>query len=213
MTLSPLGDSRAAFEALEVVANHLIAKASPLRFKVAETTSEREAAFRLRYRALIERGNAAPDDFPEGLECDSYDERAIQVIGVDESGRAISTGRIVLPEAGKLLPTEEAFELTVEPCGMVVEVGRYTASRELAGRDGRPSLGILGFCWLETRSRGYSIACGVASSAMLRHYRRIGFVVHELAPPRIHYGEERYPFRFDLVASAQALFGSWGPGS
>jgi N-acyl-L-homoserine lactone synthetase len=198
---------------LEAIASSLIAKAAPLRFKVAETDAEKEAAFRLRYQALIERGSITPDDFPDGMERDSHDEQALEVIGLDEANQAVTTGRIVLPEVGKLLPTEEAFGIVIEPRGEVVDIGRYTVAHDLAVRENRYFAGMLGFCWLETRARGYLRVCGTASPGMLRHYRRLGFIVTELAPPHTHYGEERFPCWYDVVGSAEALMKLWGTGS
>jgi hypothetical protein len=45
---------------------------------------------------------------------------------------------------------------------------------------------------------------------MLRHYRRIGFLVTELAPPHMYYGEARYPCWYDVVGSVLALRERWG---
>jgi hypothetical protein len=44
---------------------------------------------------------------------------------------------------------------------------------------------------------------------MLRHYRRIGFLVADLAEPHTYYGEDRYPCRFDVIGSANVLLGKW----
>lgn len=198
-----------ALSSLEALSKGLVAKAAPIHFAVAQTPTEREAAFRLRCQALIERGSAKAEDFPDGLEHDAHDERALQVIGW-ESDQAVATGRIVLPKEGYLLPTEEAFGLTLEPHSEVVDIGRFTVSRDWAQKENRYFVGMLGFCWLEARAHGYMRVCGTASPGMLRHYRRIGFIVTELAPPHIYYGEERYPCWYDVVGSAQALVERWG---
>lgn len=198
-----------ALAVLETLAQHMVAKAAPVRFAVAQTTAEREAAFHLRYRALLERGSIQPDDFPDGLERDEHDARALQVIGWD-GDQAIATGRIVLPRAGYLLPTEAAFGLRLEPQGEVVDIGRYTVAHEWAQKENRYFVGMLGFCWLEARAHGYMRVCGTASTGMLRHYRRLGFIVTELAPPHIYYGEERFPCWYDVVGSTQVLLERWG---
>ena len=198
---------------LEGLAKALMAKAAPLQFKVAQTNDEKEAAFRLRCQALIARGSATADDFPDGMEHDAHDERALQVIGCDEANRVLATGRIVLPEPGKLLPTEDAFGLVSEPRGEVVDIGRYTVTHDLAVKENRYFAGMLGFCWLEAQSHGYLRVCGTASPGMLRHYRRLGFIVTELAPPHVYYGEERFPCWYDVVGSAQVLLKLWGSGS
>lgn len=195
--------------ALADLSASLVEKAAPICFKVAQSNAEREAAYRLRYQALIDRGVARKEDFPDGLEHDEHDERALQVVGWD-GDTPIATGRIVLPALGHRLPTEQAFDLTIEPRGHVVDIGRYTVIREFAQKENRYFTGMLGFCWLETVQRGYIRVCGTASSGMLRHYRRIGFIVTELAPPHIYYGEERFPCWYDVVGSATVLIAKWG---
>jgi len=198
-----------ALAALETLSQTMVAKAAPVRFAVAQTSVEREAAFRLRAQALIERSSAQPEDFPDGLEHDAHDERALQVVGWD-GDHPIATGRIVLPKRGYLLPTEEAFGLKLEPQGEVVDIGRYTVTHDWAQKENRYFVGMLGFCWLEAQAHGYMRVCGTASAGMLRHYRRLGFIVTELAPPHIYYGEERFPCWYDVVGSAQALLERWG---
>jgi N-acyl-L-homoserine lactone synthetase len=195
-------------DALDVLAASLAERAAPIRFGVAQSAEEREAAFRLRSRALIERGSAKPEDFPDSLEHDAHDERAIQVVGWD-ADRIVATGRIVLPATGQRLPTEEAFGLVIEPSGQVVDIGRFTVAHEIAQKENRYFAGLLGFCWLEARKHGYIRVCGTASPGMLRHYRRLGFIVTELAPPHLYYGEERYPCWYDVVGSAAVLLDRW----
>ncbi len=198
-----------ALQALDLLSRNLIDKAAPVRFEVAQSTPAREAAFRLRYQALVDRGAIKPEEMPDGLERDDQDDRAIQVVGWD-GNTAIATGRLVTPVPDQPLPTEQAFGLVIEPRGEVIDIGRYTVSRDYAQKEGRFFVGMLGFCWLEARARGYFRVCGTASPGMLRHYRRIGFIVTELAPPHSYYGEDRYPCWYDVVGSANVLIGKWG---
>jgi len=121
----------------------------------------------------------------------------------------MATGRLVMPTQGQLLPTEESFNLVIEPRGEVVDIGRFTVLRDYAQKENRYFVGLLGFCWLEMRARGYLHVGGTASPGMLRHYRRIGFRVTDLAAPHLYYGEERYPCHFDVVGSADVLLGKW----
>ncbi len=209
MVVSEPKNSAEILQALDALAGSLVEKARPLRFDIAQSTAERETAYRLRCQALIERGAATPEDFPDGLEFDEHDERATQVLGWD-GNRAVATGRLVTPEPGKLLPTEQGFGLTIQPHGEVVDIGRYVVLGEYAQKESRYFTGLLGFCWLEARGRGYFRVCGTASRGMLRHYRRLGFIVTELAPPHIYYGEERFPCWYDVVGSMSVLLAKWG---
>src|SRR5438034_4927126 len=112
-----------ADELLEDVCKLLIAHGEPIRFEVAKSPDELEAVYRLRYREVIERGWAEPNDFPDGLEQDIYDERAIQIAGWHGEALA-ATIRVVMPNPNHLLPTESAFDLRMEPRGKIVDVGR-----------------------------------------------------------------------------------------
>lgn len=143
------------------------------------------------------------------MEYDDHDERAVQILGWDGE-RPVATGRLVTPEPGKRLPTEQAFGLVIEPRGQVVDIGRYVVVGEYAQKESRYFTGLLGFCWLEARKHGYIRVCGTASAGMLRHYRRIGFIVTELAPPHVYYGEARFPCWYDVVGSMSVLLTKWG---
>src|SRR5438132_2727031 len=79
----------------------LLARAAPICFAIAQTPAEREALYRLRYQTAIGRGWVKPEDFPDGLERDPYDERAVHLAGWDGTVLAASVR----------LPTEEAFGL------------------------------------------------------------------------------------------------------
>jgi hypothetical protein len=100
---------------------------SAFRFILASTDAEREIAYRLGYRAVVEQGWLPPAR-GDRLEQDEYDERAIHVLGWD-GDEPISTGRLVLPRG---LPTEAACGLVVEPSGRVVDVGRMCVVRSPA---------------------------------------------------------------------------------
>lgn len=202
-------DLAEVLNALDALGTSLVEKAAPVRFTIAATPAERDIAYRLRCQALVERGAAPPEEFPGGMEYDEHDERALQVLGWDGE-RPIATGRLVTPEPGKLLPTEQGFGLVIEPRGEVVDIGRYVVIGEYAQKESRYFTGLLGFCWLEAHRRGYIRVCGTASPGMLRHYRRLGFRITELAPPHIYYGEERFPCWYDVVGSMTVLVAKWG---
>ncbi|MFN8527715.1 MAG: GNAT family N-acyltransferase [Anaerolineae bacterium] len=197
-------------ELVDQLAQLMIARNAPVCYGTAETAQQRTAAYRLRSQALIDRGFASPSDFQDGLEHDSFDERGIHILGWDETGEVIAAGRIVLPEAGLLLPTEAAFGLIVEPRGQVFDVGRFVVAHHFSNRANLCFVGLLAFAWLVARRHGYHLACGTASASMLRYYRRIGFTFNALAPPRRYFGEERTPYRPDVVGSLETLMKAWG---
>ncbi len=186
----------ADLDALDALAAKLLIAVAPVHFAVATSDAEREAIFRLRYDAVVRRGWADPAAFPEGLERDAYDDVAV-LLGGWEGERLVATGRIVFPAPGLRLPTEAAFDMTIQPAGAVANVDRMVVAADRSSAEHRILLGLLGALWLEVRQRGIHVWIGINSQAMIRLYRRLGFTLEVLGPPRLHWGEERYPVRFD----------------
>src|SRR5687767_2592938 len=101
------------------VAQRFLAAVAPIELRVAAGPTDLLASFRLRYQAVMERGWMRSEDFPDELERDFFDEDALHILAWD-GPLAVGSARVVLPRQGRRLPTEEAFELTVEPQGQVV---------------------------------------------------------------------------------------------
>jgi N-acyl-L-homoserine lactone synthetase len=185
-----------AFEQLDQWASKLIRAVDPIRFHVATRRAARECLFRLRYHAVIERGWARPEDFTDHLETDAYDARAVHVGGWNGPD-AVATARLIFPHPKRPLPVEEIFDLRIEPQGSVVHVDRFTVARRHSEGTHRLFLALIGRCWLEMRARGLHLGAGIDSLAMLRLYRRLGFSVSILGPPRHYWAEDRYPVLFE----------------
>jgi N-acyl-L-homoserine lactone synthetase len=199
----------AALAKIDDVARRSLAWAAPIRFALAETSAEREAVYRLRYQAVIEHSWHRPQDFPDGLERDKYDEHAVHIAGWDGAVLA-ATSRLVFPSDGNLLPTEEAFELRVEPRGQVVDAGRFVVARTHSDMEHRVLAGLLGWSWLAVRARGFAIVCSAfASLPMIRLYQRMGSKMTILAAPRHYWGEVRYPIRWEVLDFAETLSERW----
>lgn len=205
-------DLSASLRAADDLSRGLVAAAAPLRLEVARSDGEREAVFRLRYQVVVSRGWARPEDLPDGMERDSFDERAIHILGWD-SGKLIATARIVLPMPDALLPTEQAFELAVEPVGQVADMGRQIVSPEYTSPQHRVFAALLARTWLEIRAAGFSLVCGDFAAGMLRLYRIMGFQVAQLGPAREFWGERRFPILVDIAESAAQLVERWKPGT
>ncbi|MBZ0306727.1 MAG: GNAT family N-acetyltransferase [Anaerolineae bacterium] len=189
---------------LDNLAHHLIKASEGIRLAVADSQEQREAIFRLRYRTVIEHGWAKPEDLPEGIEHDTYDNDAIHIGGWIGEQLAV-TMRLVLPSPERLLPTEAAFGMRVEPVGQVVDYSRGIVSPEFR-KQGQPLFfGALGLLWLQSRSRGYHEICGTAAAWMMEYYKRSGFLVIPLGTPQLYWGELRYPIKFDLTATLNLL--------
>ena len=193
----------------DAIAAHLIASAAPVRFSIARSPSDREAAYRLRHKVVIDQGWARPEKFRSDLEQDGYDAQAVHLLGWDGQ-QSVATTRLVYPTSGKLLPTEVEFGLSVEPQGQVVDGGRAIVSRAYSDNRHRIFAGLLGYNWFEIQARGFYYLCGAAAPAMIRLCRSIGYHITVLGPARQYWGQQRYPIRFDVPESISTLLKRWG---
>lgn len=186
------------------VVGKLVEATSPIRFEVARTSDEREAIYRLRYQTVIERGWAQPEDYPDGLELDEYDDRGVQIAGWD-GDTLVASARIAFPSPGQPLPSEASHDLQIEPSGKVADISRIIVVPAYSEGHHRILAALMGACTLEILARGYYLISGIATLPMTRLYRRLGYVFTILGSPKQVWGEERYPIRFDPVASAIGL--------
>ena len=138
--------------ALDRLVERLVAS-GPLRFAVAGSQDERDAAFRLRHDAVVSRGWASPRELDGGREHDPFDATAVHVVGWDGTTPACA-GRLVFPPHP--LPTEVACSLTVEPRGQVVDVGRMVVAPSFQDARHETFVLLLGALYLEVRRRGTS---------------------------------------------------------
>jgi hypothetical protein len=193
---------------LDLLVTRLLAR-SPFMYRVAEDDRERELAYRLRGQVVVDRGWRTDDELPGGLERDQYDDRALQVLGWD-GDVVMSTGRVVLPPG---LPTEDACDLVVDPPGEVVDVGRMCVVPGHQGLEHAALIGLMCRLYLEMRSHGYSVACGMMSDRAQVLVRHLGLTVERLGPPRSYWNEQRTPVRFSLLSHVEVIeSGAWrGP--
>jgi N-acyl-L-homoserine lactone synthetase len=191
------------------IADHFIASAAPIRFSIAQSPGERQAAYRLRYEAVVDHGWAQPEEFVSSFEQDGYDVDAVHLLGWHDR-EVVATTRLVFPTAGRPLPTESEFELTVEPRGQVVDGARAIVARAYSDYRHRIFAGLLGCSWFEIQARGFYYLCGAAVPAMIRICRSIGYHITVLGPAREYWSEKRYPMRFDVPESVPTLLQRWG---
>ncbi|MDP9342363.1 MAG: GNAT family N-acetyltransferase [Actinomycetota bacterium] len=183
--------------ALDSLARLWIERAAPIAIGLAESREEREAVYRLRYEVVVEQGWARPEEFPDGTERDGFDDGAVHVVA--RAGHELAgSSRVVFPVPGRRLPTEEAFDMLVEPMGGVVNFDRTLVMSPHRTPDHRVLAGVIARSWLEARARGFSMCCGILSPEMIERYRQLGIELTILGPARPHWGEDRFPIRFGL---------------
>jgi N-acyl-L-homoserine lactone synthetase len=179
---------RSAVEAdkqrLDELAERILTALAPLSFATAGSPGQVDAVPRMRYECVVEMGWAAPEDYPDGRERDEYDDEAIHVVARD-AGDIVGSLRLVLPSAGRLLPTERDFGIRVEPPGDALEGGRIVVPRRYRlGRSHRLIAGLFARSWLVARSLSFDRAISVAAPNLVDLYRSLGVRVRVCSAPR-----------------------------
>jgi hypothetical protein len=180
----------------------------PFRFTLATEEADRRAAFRIRAAVVADAGWPV-EGVAGGLECDRFDSAAVHVLGWDAT-EAICTGRLVLP--GEPLPTEQACGIVVEPAGRVVDVGRLSVLPSRRNVEHAVLVALLCRLYLEMRTRGFAVACGMMSLRARRLVRLLGLNLEELGAEREYWGQARAPVRFELVTNTTTVSRRWTPG-
>jgi hypothetical protein len=190
---------------LDALAADIVAR-SGLRFSVAASDRERDEVYRLRHLAVVDHGWADADPAAGERESDAYDRRALHVIGWD-GNTAVATGRLVPPPG--TLPTEDACDLTMEPLGRVVDVGRMTVDRSHQSASHSIFVALLARLYLEVRGAGFDVACGMMSPRARSLLRLLGLQAEVLGDDRIYWGELRAPVRFSVFVNATPSSARW----
>ncbi len=181
--------------------SQLVDLARPLRLAVARSAAEREAIYRLRCQTVIAQGWAQPEDFPDGMEHDAYDSRAVLIGGWDGQHLA-ATIRLVPPVPEAALPVENFFNLTLAPQGQVAEIGRIIVAPAYQKRRHVVFMALLCKACLEAWDLGLTHIGGSDTPSMLRLYRMLGCQLTIVGPAKRHWGEERFPITINLNEEA-----------
>ena len=189
-----------------------IARAAPVRFGVARSAEDVEAAYRLRHEVVVERGWAPADAFPGGLERDADDNAAVQVAGWHH-GRVVATARLIRPADDHPLPTEAAFDMLLAGRDQLVDIGRVCVASAYRDSAHRVFRGILGQVWYEMRRLGHEEGVMAVSDAVARLYERWGLGVTILGRSRMYWGELRLPARIAPAAALVRLLRAAGPSA
>jgi N-acyl-L-homoserine lactone synthetase len=109
-------------------------------FKVFVATEEKDlkAIFRLRYHVYcIEWDFEKPDDHPDGIETDAYDEHSIHIGIKDDNDRVVGAMRLIL-DSSEGFPLEKSCELDFDkdtlPRDKLAEISRLAISKDYRRR-------------------------------------------------------------------------------
>ena len=120
-----------------------------------------------------------------------------------------AAARLIFPAPGLCLPTEDSFQMDVEPRGKVVEWSRTIVVRSYSDREHRLLWGLLGKCWLEMRARGFQYICSALTPGIITLYRRLGLQVTLLGLPGLHGGDQRIPALIGPPSANARLIRQW----
>lgn len=204
----PATPEQPSLERGAAIAHHLLSWLAPLRFDEASNDEEREAAYRLRYRAVVHEGMDDAARFPDGIERDEFDEDAVHILAWD-ANEPIATCRLVFRTSGRLLPFEKSFGPMSDTSSRTVEWGRVTVDERLRGDGARIFMGLAARAWLCMRARDYTTAVGVTPERLVRLIRALGFPVEVIGRPEIHWGTERVPILCTGEDAVLALEQMW----
>jgi N-acyl-L-homoserine lactone synthetase len=192
----------------DALATAILDELLPLRFGEVEDRKQRDACFRIRQRAVLEMRMRDADLVTDDLEHDEYDDSAVQIVGRDDA-KIIATCRLVLPAAGRVLPTVKAFELELDGADEIVELGRVVVDPLYRGDGHSVFMGLVAQAWRSMRLRGFAGVIGATSGRMLALFDALGFAITRLGPPRNYWGEERHPFRCDATPTIPRVAREW----
>ncbi len=160
-----------------------------LYFKTATTVLELEKCFRLRYQVYCEEKRwLSPDDYPNGLEKDFYDEKSIHVMALDEDFQLVGLMRILQNKDYNSLPYENhpaMKDIRFMGSG-VAELSRLivTAKRNRMN----VTRGLLRAVYQISRNLGIENWTIVIEPSLMRLLGNFDFVLEPLCTPAKYFG-------------------------
>jgi hypothetical protein len=136
-------------------------------------------------------GRAAPVRFGPAESADD-DERTLHCVAWD-GGEIVASCRFVVPAYDRYLPTEEAFDLILEPRGLMADISVVQVAESIETAMPSVVLGLLGWVWLESRLLDFTDICCALTPYEVNLCERHGLEVVVLGESRSIGGEERFP--------------------
>lgn len=198
-----------------------------LYFRRAQGPDELEKVLRLRFQVYVrERGFERPEDHPDGLERDRFDDVAIHALCEHRDGFSVGTVRLI-PPSPLGYPLEEHCQLAIDPAGLardrLGEISRLAITREFQRRREDPFnpapldeaeaprppgaerrrndivLGLYRELYRATRTLGITHWYAAMEEKLMILLRRVGFPFTPIGP-YVDYHGRRAPFLADLTA-------------
>ncbi len=171
----------------------------------ASSSKDLEDVFRLRYQVYTQEHQFLnPNDYPDGLEKDDFDNSSIHLLIRNDQGRAIGTARLVL-NSEKGFPIEKEYDITKTLAQIdrkkLGEFSRFAIPRNLKGEnDGSRStessraghseiaLALILAIFQESQKNGVTHLCAAIERALWLALRRGGTTMHQIGEPKDYHG-------------------------
>jgi N-acyl-L-homoserine lactone synthetase len=160
-----------------------------LYFKIAETQSELESCYRMRYQVYCKEKHWLPsNNFSNGLETDEYDEKAINIIAYNEDFKPVGTMRILQQKDYGILPfnNHPGFKGKQLELSNMAELSRFIVTAE---KDRYYILkGIIRMIYQTSRKLGIGYWVFVSEPGLIRFLERFSFYFDPICNPSKYYG-------------------------
>ena len=158
-------------------------------FKVADSGYELEQAFRLRYKVYCEEKKwLKKEDYPNEIEKDGYDKKAVHVIAFDEDFRLVGNMRIIQRKDFRKLPFEAHPSLAgrkIHYPGMV-ELSRFVIRTD--GNSLRLARELLRAVYQTSLNLGVENWINVCEPSLIRLLAKFKYYFEPIANPSVYYG-------------------------
>jgi N-acyl-L-homoserine lactone synthetase len=177
---------------------------SELYFKTASTELELQSCYRLRFQVYCkEKQWLSESAFPDGLEIDEYDAKAVHVIAMDEDFRTVGTMRILREKDYKKLPYYDhpGMKGKILEAPNVAELSRFivsaTKNRSLVVK------GLLRKVYQTSRIIDVDNWVFVLEPSLVRFLASVKFYIDPICQPSKYYGGFTLAGRCDIRKNEQ----------
>jgi N-acyl-L-homoserine lactone synthetase len=162
---------------------------SELYFKIAETQSELQSCYRMRYQVYCEEKHwLSKNRFPDGMETDEYDDKAVNLIAYNEDFKSVGTLRILQEKNYNKLPFCSHPGLKGKQINLsnLSEVSRFIVTSET--NKNHILKGLLRLCYHTGKKLGIDYYAFVSEPGLIRFLGRYKYYFDPVCPPSKYYG-------------------------
>jgi N-acyl-L-homoserine lactone synthetase len=160
-----------------------------LYFKIAESVLDLEKCYRLRYQVYCEEKRwLSPNDFPDGMETDEFDNKAVHVMALDADFNCVGIMRIIKDCDHDRLPflDHPGMKGKSYKTNNLAELSRFVitakTNRHLVLK------GLLRLVYLTSRRIGVDNWVYVSEPSLIRFIDRYKYYFNPICAPAKYYG-------------------------